>query len=317
MFDIQTILTAIDLDSTTGRILETASRLASYQEGSRHFLCHAVDPISSVYERILFPYACFGDDREALLADLLGRAESIIAENFRGNRDSLGSHTLRMAYGHPAAAILREADSIGPDMVVLGATTSDALGHRRLGREAGEVAARARVPVMLVRRRSGNVRFKKAAAALDFGPQSAEALAQSVAFAHVAGCTLHAVHVVPSVASLDHAGYLNPPDHASDKKLMKSVDRQFQKVASNMKLSFPIREDIEEILSKPSLAHGDPGPELVRYAEQEELDLLILPKCQSDGGSGLRLGRVAEYVARNASCDVLLLPPPKQRNSSE
>lgn len=315
MFELHTLLTALELDESTDRTLETAANLASHADGVRHFICHAVDPISPVYERLLFPFACFGDDREALLTDLLGRAEALVSEQIRGNRDALGSHTLRLTYGHPAEAVLREAQSIGPDVVVVGATRGAAAAQGRLGREASEIAARATVPVLVVRRQAGDVAFNRIGAALDFSEDSTHVLEQSIAFAHLVGGALKAVHVVPHGEHLDHAGYVDKKAFRVDQQLRKLADQNFKKVAANMKLNFPLRHDIEETLRGAVLEEGDPGPRLVASAREEGLDLIVLQKSRDNLGSGLKLGRVAEYVARHAPCDVLLLPPPQRRPS--
>lgn len=317
MFELHSLLTAIDVDASTGRILETASQLAKRSDGARHFLCHAVDPISPVYERLLFPYACFGDDREALISELLARAESIVDQRFKRNRDAIGSHSLTVTYGSPAEAIVAQARSVGPDLIVAGANASDSPAYPRLGHVARELATRASVPTLLIRRTSGDVGYQRVAVSLDFSEASTGVLEFAVQVTSFLDAELKAIHVIPSIDHLDHAGYLSGRGAKSNEAVRKSADKNFQKTAANMKLPFPIRERIESVLRTPTLLDGDPGPAIVKYLDECAVDLVVLAKCRDIAGSGLRLGRTAAYIASHAPSDVLLIPPPPARPSTD
>ena len=52
---------------------------------------------------------------------------------------------------------------------------------------------------------------------------------------------------------------------------------------------------------------GNPGAEIVRYAEKIEADLVIMPATGRTGMKRVTLGSVAERVLRYAPCPVLLL----------
>ena len=57
---------------------------------------------------------------------------------------------------------------------------------------------------------------------------------------------------------------------------------------------------------------GDPAPEIIRYAERWDSDLIVMGR----GAGGLRravLGSVADAVLRHAPCPVLVLPESKSR----
>ncbi len=65
------------------------------------------------------------------------------------------------------------------------------------------------------------------------------------------------------------------------------------------------------------LLHGDPGSQttkpadvIVRVAEEEQVDLIVLGTHGRSGLSRTLMGSVAESVLRNARCGVIVVKPP-------
>ena len=56
-----------------------------------------------------------------------------------------------------------------------------------------------------------------------------------------------------------------------------------------------------------NIAIGNPSAEIVKYAQETETDLIVMPSHGHKGISQLLLGSVAERVVRLASCPVLIL----------
>ncbi|HBH51396.1 MAG TPA: universal stress protein [Planctomycetaceae bacterium] len=54
---------------------------------------------------------------------------------------------------------------------------------------------------------------------------------------------------------------------------------------------------------------GSPGPEIVRYAEEHQIDLIVLGTHGRGAVAHLLLGSVAERVVRQAKCPVLTFRP--------
>ena len=54
-------------------------------------------------------------------------------------------------------------------------------------------------------------------------------------------------------------------------------------------------------------ASGDPGHEIVKYAEEIDADLIVIPSHGRTGLTRLLIGSVAERVVRLAHCPVLVL----------
>jgi nucleotide-binding universal stress UspA family protein len=55
---------------------------------------------------------------------------------------------------------------------------------------------------------------------------------------------------------------------------------------------------------------GNPATEIVRFADSEGIDLIVMPTHGRSGLSRLLMGSVAELVVRHANCPVLTLKQP-------
>jgi universal stress protein A len=79
-----------------------------------------------------------------------------------------------------------------------------------------------------------------------------------------------------------------------------------------------LREVIEQRVPKSLrvrtvIGHGDAGQELVRIAEDEQADLIVMATTGMTGFRHLLFGSVAEKVVRLASCPVLTVRGPVAR----
>ncbi len=60
---------------------------------------------------------------------------------------------------------------------------------------------------------------------------------------------------------------------------------------------------------------GNPASEIVRVADQDGIDLIVMPTHGRSGLSRLLMGSVAELVVRHANCPVLTLKQPSLEKS--
>ena len=66
------------------------------------------------------------------------------------------------------------------------------------------------------------------------------------------------------------------------------------------------REEVPEgIKVKPFVTHGNPGRRIVKLAQQEEADMIVISGHGESGIQRLIFGSVAEKVVREACCPVL------------
>ena len=127
--------------------------------------------------------------------------------------------------------------------------------------------------------------------ATDFSAAASAAAEAARAMAADLGARLHIAHVVPPLT--------DPVDEADRLDLEKS------------RLKVP---------AETALLRGRPGPELVRYARDKGIDLIVVGSHGRSGLSHVLLGSVAEHVLRLAPCPVLSVPaalalPPAERGA--
>jgi nucleotide-binding universal stress UspA family protein len=115
----------------------------------------------------------------------------------------------------------------------------------------------------------------------DFSPASEAARRVAVDMAREAGATLHVVHVVPSVTDPSL-----PAEQLTE--LAKAVDGGLRVTTA--------------------LLDGSAGGEIVRYAQEQQIDLIVVGTHGRTGFSRALLGSVAESVVRLAPCLVLSVP---------
>ncbi len=114
---------------------------------------------------------------------------------------------------------------------------------------------------------------------------------------------LHVLHVlqdpvVPTVAE-PSAVYGLPPD----------FNERIRASAENALSELPKPAPTENMTVFRVLRHGTPYAEILEYAREQDIDLIVLG---TEGRTGLRhalLGSVAEKVVRTASCPVLTVRP--------
>jgi nucleotide-binding universal stress UspA family protein len=155
---LKTILYATDLGLHAPRVLRYALSLAS-SYGGHVVIVHAVEPLGTQARHMVELYTGQQDIALAeqtrwpeLERSLLGRLRSLcVAE---GCTDDIGPGMvidMRVLPGRPDEVILREADRIKPDVIVMGSHGHTTVGEILLGSTAHRVSQRAAVPVLLVR----------------------------------------------------------------------------------------------------------------------------------------------------------------------
>jgi nucleotide-binding universal stress UspA family protein/nitroimidazol reductase NimA-like FMN-containing flavoprotein (pyridoxamine 5'-phosphate oxidase superfamily) len=123
---------------------------------------------------------------------------------------------------------------------------------------------------------------RKILVATDFSEPSADAITVAHDYARRDGAALHLLHV-------KRPGEAEPPE----------VRRLASEMGADVRLVSAVRV-------------GTPAVEIVRYAEDHGIDLIVVGGHGRTGITDVLLGSVAERVARTAPCPVLLVPPTRR-----
>ncbi len=148
------------------------------------------------------------------------------------------------------------------------------------------------------------IALKKILVPVDFSEASEVALRYGKAFAEAFGAQLHVMHVFeePVVPAWTTEGYI---------PALQSVREELEKRA---------RQKLEETLSDDErgkfdaqlvLKTGTPFVEIVRYARENDIDLIVIGTHGRGPIAHILLGSVADRVVRKAPCPVLTVRHPE------
>ncbi len=144
--------------------------------------------------------------------------------------------------------------------------------------------------------------FTKILVPTDFSESARYALPFAIDLAQKYAASLDILHVVePIVAPVDFAwGTYSYPD--IERQLSGYVDETIEKI---------LQEQISEEIDKQSIIlHGKPWREIISYAREQSVDLIVMATHGLSGLSHALYGSTAEKVVRKAACPVLVVRHP-------
>ena len=139
--------------------------------------------------------------------------------------------------------------------------------------------------------------MKKILVATDFSGPSVGAVRYALKFAAQFEVQLLLLHVLHDPAEA--------PGFYSSKKAGKKVLRNMEEAASEMMNEFVEKhfKDFKKVVAK--IIPGLPAEEIVRLAEKEKAEMIVIGTRGHSGLKRLMIGSVTDRVIREASCPVL------------
>lgn len=137
----------------------------------------------------------------------------------------------------------------------------------------------------------------------DFSEPAREALKIASELAAQVGAALLLVHVVPVLPALpsDPNYVFKVPEY--ERLLHNDADEKLAQLLRQMKDGTDVRVMV---------GHGDVAGEIVRIAETEKADLIVIATHGTTGWRRFVFGSVAEKVVRLAKCPVLTIRNPQE-----
>jgi nucleotide-binding universal stress UspA family protein len=199
--------------------------------------------------------------------------------------------------------ILAQAARLHADLVVMGTHGRSGFQRLLLGSVTEKVLRTSRQPVLTVGASavapgSGTASFKRILCAIDFSECSIAALGYALALAEGADAHVTAVNVIEwTPVGYDPLG--GPPtDLAEYRMAAERANRErLHKVLTDSRSK---KLEIEEIVSS-----GKPHHEILRIADEQGSDLIVLGIHGRNPVDRLLFGSTAEPVVRRAECPVL------------
>ena len=144
--------------------------------------------------------------------------------------------------------------------------------------------------------------LKRILVPVDFSEHSREALKYGCALSEKFGSELHLLHVLQDlVAMVPEPGLAFPPPGDYMQELQQSAEQSLARLPDD---SWPCGGTVVRCVRQ-----GPPFVEIIRYAKENEIDLITIGTHGRSGLAHMLLGSVAEKVIRKAPCPVLSIRP--------
>lgn len=205
---------------------------------------------------------------------------------------------IRIEIGTPSLRLIKLAEEISADLVVMRAHQSDSILEKIIGSTTDRVIRASSAPVLVVKRPVTQA-YQRVVVSIDTSDDSGAVVPFLAALLPMAG--LHLIHVVQIPPQIEtamlHAGAGQSVASHRDALVRKAKDC--------------LRDMSERLTDRPlrsatRVVVGDPAISLVRATWNPKVDLIAL----GPGSTGMirqaLLGSVTRWVLRSAACDVLI-----------
>jgi nucleotide-binding universal stress UspA family protein len=137
---------------------------------------------------------------------------------------------------------------------------------------------------------------------IDFSDPSVEALETASDLAARYSSDLLLVHVVPAIPRLPRDVSIFK-EHEYEQELIQGAERQLNELTDKVSAKGVRAKSVVGLANEP-------GMEIIRIAEHEHADMIVIATHGMTGWRRLAFGSVTEKVVRTAGCPVLVLPAP-------
>jgi len=227
----------------------------------------------------------------------------------------VGWHVHRRRIGRVAHSLVRHADQLQPDLIIMCSHGPVRLRDRVLGNIAQQTIHRQAVPVLLFRSQPGRpcFPFRNVLVPLDGQTPHEHGLAPAAEMARLCGAGLVLITVVPTAGEL-------PGEQAASATLLPSATRQFLDLRQQQAVEY-LRAHVEWLRAVGLDAHGQvargaPDRLIQEAAEELGVDLIALGTHGKAGTDAFWSGSLTPKLLRRAKTSFLLVPVPDAPDGS-
>jgi nucleotide-binding universal stress UspA family protein len=289
------IIVATDFSEPSIEALREADRLAQGTD-SEVFVFHAVPNL--VRANPLFPHKNIEDvfQLPALMDRAADAVDELIAKHMRSDHTNV--HVL-VDTGWPDTALMRKAEEIDADLIVVGSRGYTGLKHVLLGSVAERVIRYSHCAVMVARASPSGGRIL---AATDFSDPALPAIDAAVQIAKRRGAELtvmHSLGVRSSSLSWAASPFGGGPIVPDERAIGEA------RIAATQLIETSLGEF--GAVGSAFVGDGMPEDDILRKATVLPADMIVLGSQGRTAINRVALGSVAETVARTATCSVLVI----------
>ena len=221
-------------------------------------------------------------------------------------------YEVQIREGNPWREIQAAAEEMPADLVVMGTHGRSGAERFLLGSVVEKLIHRLPCPIMTVSREGGQAfdtpgLVGRILCATDFSENAARAVRFSLALASSLGAKVTLLHAIEHMPDLGEARYrMVVPDVAP---LMQEIERAASERLSKLVDAF--KSEFGDVDITARLGAGRAYQEIVRTAQDERADLIVVGAQGHGILEHLLSGSNAQQVIRRASCAVLTVRPPR------
>lgn len=253
--------------------------------------------------------------------------ESRLAESAKGRlkdvarRLALSRQNVHVVSGRTYHAICKLAGKLEADLIVTAANGQSALQHVLLGSTAERIVQHAPCPTLVVRglqrslfKTNGEAtagrpaNLKKILVPLDFSNCSMVGVEYAVRLAEASGAELALFNSVSLPSFAPYGVYGDRGLSAAKHAVWLTAEKQI----SDLRSKLVARGIGAEIVVEA----GVPAHQICLYAQNHEVDLIVVATHGSTGVKHSMLGTTVEQVVRHGPCPVLVVPCKKNQSSA-
>jgi nucleotide-binding universal stress UspA family protein len=210
--------------------------------------------------------------------------------------------------GLPANHILSRAVDLPASMIVMGTHGAGGFERFLLGSVAEKVLRKATCPVLTVPPRphaTSTLPFKRVLCAVDFSESSLKGLEFAFSLAQESGATLTILHVVEWPWGEPPSRLEPPPPHHAT---ALSEYRLYLEQSATGRLNALVPAAVQDRCPTTArLEHGRSWEEILRVAELEKTDLIVVGIHGRNALDLTLFGSTTNHVVRRSTCPVLTL----------
>ena len=299
--EFKKILVPVDFSDCSNKALEYAI-LFGEKYGAVLTLFHVV---------ALFQEDVGETERMQELEEIVKRQEEKIRKQMSGSKEKVTArgvsvNTVIQRGINPADTILEFLDEQDFDLVIMGTHGRTGLKHVLQGSVAEKVVRLSPVPVLTIHREVQKYDFDDIVVPIDFSAHSLKAVEYATDLAQTFNSRLYFLHVIEQE--------IHPSFYAAGVTSIFEIDHDLkERVVQNM------QEFVEDFLDESMtteyvVREGKAHREIVEFAKEKGMDLIVIATHGLSGLEYLLLGSTTEKVVRWATCPVFTVKSESEEN---
>jgi nucleotide-binding universal stress UspA family protein len=268
-------------------------------------MLHVIEPATALMYT-------FPTESEAAEKKRVQRAERMLAAMLSPeDQDDLDVETA-VPVGDIESEIASAVRNQHADIVVMGTHGRGLIGRWIIGSVAQAMLRKLEVPILTVCHSTRPLSFKRVLFATDFSGASAEGLEFAVNLAATLNAELMVAHILDTRPLVSYeTPEMAAVFDAEQQRFMKEAETAFKQLESDARN--------RKVKLETVLAEGIPADAIVRIADENRVDFIVLAVTRKSRMDRILLGTTAEKVIRDAHVPVLSVParPTAERSEHE